>query len=91
MKAVTQILTKKQFQFIKVMNQSDKFTVGELVALLLKEDQNERVVVHGYEEGVNDCEGIARVNIALNVNIASYFGKHEVLDSKADETGIQIL
>ena len=62
-----------------------------LAELLVKEDQSLRVVIRGYEEGVNDCEGIARVNIALNVNTASYFGKHEVLDSKADETGIQIL
>lgn len=56
-------------------------TVRELIEVLSKiEDQEVRVMVKGYERGVDDIEDIppAIVNVALDVNEKWYYGRHEV-------------
>lgn len=56
-------------------------TVRELIKILEQiEDQEVRVMVKGYERGVDDIEGIlpAIVNVALDVNEKWYYGRHEV-------------
>ena len=68
-------------------------TVRELIESLSKiEDQEVRVMLNGYEGGVNDMvigNGIdnntpAIVNIALDVNTEWYYGKHERVDNLYD-------
>jgi hypothetical protein len=57
-------------------------TVKELIESLSKiEDQDIRVMVKGYEEGVEDIENIIPeiVNVALNVNTEWWNGSHEVI------------
>ena len=68
-------------------------TVKELIESLSKiQDQNIRVMVRGYEGGVDDIiigNGIdnntivipAIVNVALNVNKEWYYGRHERVES----------
>ena len=58
-------------------------TVKELIEVLNKiEDQEVRVMVKGYERGVNDIDnntpGI--IHIALDVNEKWYYGRHERVD-----------
>ena len=58
-------------------------TVRELIGVLSKiEDQEVRVMVKGYEGGVNDIDnntpGI--IHIALDVNEEWYMGRHERVD-----------
>jgi hypothetical protein len=63
-------------------------TVRELIESLSKiEDQEVRVMVNGYEGGVNDMvigNGIdntpAIVDIALDVNDEWYYGRHERIE-----------
>jgi hypothetical protein len=57
-------------------------TVKELIESLSKiEDQDIRVMVKGYEGGVEDIENIIPeiVNVALNVNEEWWNGSHEVI------------
>lgn len=56
-------------------------TVAELIAVLSAFPQDSRVVVRGYEYGVDDILSPKAVIIALNVNDESYAGPHEDLDS----------
>lgn len=58
-------------------------TIRELIEVLSKiEDQEVRVMVKGYERGVNDIDnntpGI--IHIALDVNEEWYMGRHERVD-----------
>ena len=56
-------------------------TVRELIEVLSKiEDQEVRVMVKGYERGVDDIEDRIPeiVNVALDVNEKWYYGRHEV-------------
>jgi hypothetical protein len=53
--------------------------VKDLVKKLLEVNQNYRVVVDGYEGGVDDMEKIKVINIALNANEEAYYGDHEEL------------
>jgi hypothetical protein len=55
-------------------------TVGELIEKLQAMPQDARVVVDGYEGGVDDAADPALVTIALNVNASTWMGKHEVVD-----------
>ena len=58
-------------------------TVSELIEELSKlEDQNARVVVRGYEGGVNDLRSdFDYIKIALDINLDTwYYGDHEVVD-----------
>ena len=62
-------------------------TVKELIEVLSKiEDQEVRVMVKGYEGGVDDIDnntpGI--IHIALDVNEKWYYGNHEPVDNMYD-------
>lgn len=70
-------------------------TVRELIESLNKiEDKEIRVMVRGYEGGVNDMviansigdNTPAIVHVALNVNTEWYYGKHERVDDMYDAT-----
>lgn len=66
-------------------------TVKELIEKLKEFDENMRVVVAGYEGGVDDAERANAVKIKLNQNTAWYYGKHEVShDEDFDDTAVQI-
>lgn len=57
-------------------------TIKELIEVLSKiEDQEVRVMVKGYEEGVEDIENIIPeiIDVALNVNTEWWNGSHEVI------------
>lgn len=41
------------------------------------EDQEQIVVIPGYEGGLDDVTNIEQIFINLNVNTASYYGPHE--------------
>ena len=56
-------------------------TVKQLIEILSSiEDQNTRVLVKGYEGGVEDIsDNIPAIeNIALDVNEEWYYGRHEI-------------
>ena len=70
-------------------------TVRELIESLSKiEDQEIRVMVKGYEGGVNDMvigNGIDNITpaiqyVALDVNTEWYYGKHERVDDMYGST-----
>ena len=70
-------------------------TVRELIESLSKiEDQEVRVMVSGYEGGVDDMvigNGIdnntpAIIHVALDVNTEWYYGKHERVDDMYGST-----
>ena len=66
-------------------------TVKELIEKLKEFDENMRVVVAGYEGGVDDANSASAVKIKLNQNTAWYYGKHEAVDDEDfDETAVQI-
>ncbi len=53
-------------------------TVQELIDALQEiEDKTQRVVVRGYEGGVNDVYCLKETKIKLYYNDAWYYGKHE--------------
>jgi len=55
-------------------------TVAELIAILQTQDQTLRVVVRGYEGGVNDVGGCTPVLLILDAHRgSSYMGRHEDL------------
>lgn len=55
--------------------------VSELKELLNEYPDTARVVVDGYEGGVNEVNNIELIKINLNVNSAWYYGKHKEVDS----------
>ena len=64
-------------------------TVRELIKVLTEiEDQEARVMVRGYEGGVDDIMNNtpAIVHVALDVNTEWYYGKHERVDDMYDAT-----
>jgi len=65
-------------------------TVKELIEKLKEFDQNMRVVVAGYEGGVDDINRAFTVKIKLNQNTAWFYGKHEVSHESFDEMAVQI-
>jgi len=68
-------------------------TVKQLIEVLSKlEDQEARVMVKGYEGGVDDIGDIipAIVNIALDVNEEWYYGRHEVQNFDHEYKGKEI-
>lgn len=66
-------------------------TVKELIEKLKEFDENMRVVVAGYEGGVDDAELANAVKIKLNQNTEWYYGKHEISDDEYfDDTAVQI-
>ena len=54
-------------------------TVFELIERLKELDQEAMVVVNGYEGGVNEVEYVTESELALDVNTAWYYGKHELV------------
>lgn len=69
-------------------------TVRELIESLSKiEDQEVRVMVKGYERGVDDIEDIIPeiVNVALNVNKEWWNGTHEVVSEDHTYTDKEII
>ena len=64
-------------------------TVKQLIEVLQKiEDQEVRVMVRGYEGGVDDImdNTPAIIHVALDVNKEWYYGKHERVDDMYDAT-----
>lgn len=55
--------------------------VHELIAELSHFDPQQRVVIPGYEGGVDDLEpeDVRQVMLCLDVNTADYLGAHEVV------------
>ena len=69
-------------------------TVKELIEVLSKiEDQEVRVMVKGYERGVDDIADIIPeiVNVALNVNKEWWNGTHEVVSEDNTYTDKEIV
>jgi hypothetical protein len=69
-------------------------TVRELIKVLERiEDQDIRVMVKGYERGVEDIDNItpAIINVALNVNKEWWNGSHEVVSEDHTYTDRQIV
>ena len=69
-------------------------TVKELIKILEQiEDQEIRVMVKGYERGVDDIENIipAIVNVALNVNKEWWNGTHEEVSEDNTYTNKEIV
>jgi hypothetical protein len=59
--------------------------VKELREKLAAYPDDMRVVLNGYEKGVEDVETVEEVRLKLNVNDEWYYGKHEVLREYEDE------
>ena len=69
-------------------------TIKELIEVLSTiEDQEVKVMVKGYEEGVEDIENIIPeiVNVALNVNTEWWNGSHEVISNDHTYTDKEII
>jgi hypothetical protein len=61
-------------------------TVAELIEKLKEYPQDLRVVVRGYEGGVNDVNHFEELEILLDYYDAWYYGKHEEVDSWTEDT-----
>ena len=69
-------------------------TIRELIKILEQiQDQEVRVMVKGYEQGIEDIENIIPeiVNVALNVNTEWWNGTHEVVSSDHTYTDKEII
>jgi hypothetical protein len=68
--------------------------VKELIELLNNKNPETRVVVKGYEGGLNDVGEIELIPIRLNVNVDWYYGPHEKCEydelGKQEETALII-
>lgn len=62
-------------------------TVQELIEILKQQDPDKRVIVHGYEGGFHDVEGLKFIPIKLNEWSSWYYGPHEQTE---DEEAIEI-
>lgn len=69
-------------------------TVAELIAKLQEMPQDARVVVDGYEGGLDDASIVQTTLIVLNENEPGIFGPHEqwmpYMDREPDETAVYI-
>lgn len=54
--------------------------VKELIEKLQSLPQDSRVVLNGYEGGINDCTVVKENIVYLDVNEQWYYGKHELVD-----------
>lgn len=52
-------------------------TIAELIKKLQEYPEDTRVVIRGYEGGLNDVDEVELTKIYLNYYTASYYGKHE--------------
>lgn len=69
--------------------------VAELIELLNKQPSTMRVVMDGYEGGIEDIDCIKQIPILLNKNDEWYYGPHEECDEddeklQADEIALKI-
>ena len=65
--------------------------VRELIKLLKQHPAKMRVVVDGYEGGVNDVKNISQKAIQLDRNTAWYYGTHaHCNEEEKDETALHI-
>jgi len=55
-------------------------TIAELIKELEKYPQDTRVVVSGYEGGLNDINWVDETEIYLNYNTVEWYGKHEKVE-----------
>jgi hypothetical protein len=62
-------------------------TVFELIERLKELDQEAMVVVRGYEGGVNEVTYVDESELALDVNTAWYYGKHELISHGYKDMG----
>lgn len=65
-------------------------TVKQLIEQLQEQDQDRRVVVRGYESGVDDVIRLERCKLKLHVNEELYYGDHEI-DREGDTPAIEII
>ena len=71
-------------------------TVAELIAKLQEMPQDARVVVDGYEGGLEDVSNVNTISVVLNGNRPGfeYYGPHEewepYMDQEPDETAVYI-
>lgn len=66
-------------------------TVKELIEKLQEFPPETRVIVCGYEGGVDDITGVELTFIDLNVNTAWYYGKHEIADGENGVPAIHLI
>ena len=66
--------------------------VKELIEKLKEFDPDTRIVVDGYEGGVDDLLELENIKIKLDVNKAWYYGSHEEIigEEKFDEFAIRV-
>ena len=82
-------------QKVYIVKEDNTVTVGEVVALLLKEDQNKRFVLPGHPDSnsYDDFRGVHKVKLEINANPngGSWgWGRHESSNTKFDEEAISI-
>lgn len=67
-------------------------TVSELIEELQKHSGNIRVVVKGYEDGVDEVQTLKILKLKLNTSKQWYYGKHSVAEDNDnyDEFGLFI-
>jgi len=67
-------------------------TVSELIEELSKHSGNIRVVIRGYEDGVDDIQTLKILKLKLDTNKQWYYGKHSVAEDNDnyDEFGLFI-
>jgi len=67
-------------------------TVSELIEELCKHSGNIRVVIRGYEDGVDDIQTLKILKLKLDTNKQWYYGKHSVAEDNDnyDEFGLFI-
>lgn len=65
-------------------------TVKELIEELSKHSESLRVVIRGYEDGVDEVNAMKSVMLKLNTKTADYYGQHSVVqnDENYDEFGL---
>ena len=67
-------------------------TVKELIEMLTDKPQDMRVVVRGYEGGVNDITCADEIPVKIDCNSEWYYGKHEECEEESkDETVLHLM
>ena len=66
-------------------------TVKELIQSLEKLPKEHMVVIRGYEGGVDEVTDLENARIELDVNEEWNYGSHELLDSRDDGNGNNII
>ena len=65
--------------------------VSELIKILQEMSQDHMVVIRGYEGGVDEVTDLENARIELDVNEEWNYGSHELLDSKDNGNGDNIV